>query len=119
MEIYPETARFVLGEIQFNMLDEMEVPTAPFNQMSVKRSLAFGGAGGAFAALCILGVMALFRRTARDPEELKKVTSLKCLAMFPHLQVKARKNQGQQRISVLDERTPHGTGRACARSACG
>ena len=59
LEIYPETARFVLGEIQFNMLDEMEVPTAPFNQMSVKRSLAFGGAGGAFAALCILGVIAL------------------------------------------------------------
>ena len=108
LEIYPETARFVLGEIQFNMLDEMEVPTAPFNQMSVKRSLAFGGAGGAFAALCILGVMALFRRTARDPEEMKRVTSLKCLAMLPHLQEKARKNQGQQRISVLDERTPHG-----------
>lgn len=117
LEIYPETARFVLGEIQFNMLDEMEVPTAPFNQMSVKRSLAFGGAGGAFAALCILGVMALFRRTARDPEELKKVTSLKCLAMFPHLQVKARKNQGQQRISVLDERTPHGY-RESMRSLC-
>lgn len=108
LEIYPETARFVLGEIQFNMLDELEVPEAPFNQMSMKRSLVLGGAGGLFAAVCILAVMALFRKTARDPEEMKKVTSLKCLAMLPHLQVKARKNQGQQRISVLDERLPYG-----------
>ena len=38
LEIYPETARFVLGEIQFNMLDEMEVPKHPYNQMSVKKS---------------------------------------------------------------------------------
>lgn len=108
LEIYPETARFVLGEIQFNMLDEMEVPKHPYNQMSVKKSLAAGAAAGLLLACCILGVLSLLRRTARDPEEMKQVTSLKCLAMIPHIQVKARKNQSRRRISVLDERTPYG-----------
>ena len=108
LEIYPETARFVLGEIQFNMLDEMEVPKHPYNQMSVKKSLAAGAVAGLLLACGILGVLSLLRRTARDPEEMKQVTSLKCLAMIPHIQVKARKNQSRRRISVLDERTPYG-----------
>ena len=90
------------------MLDEMEVQKHPYNQMSVKKSLAAGAAAGLLLACCILGVLSLLRRTARGPEEMKQVTSLKCLAMIPHIQVKARKNQSRRRISVLDERTPYG-----------
>ena len=106
--IYPETARFVLGEIRFQMLDEAETPSAPFNQMSVKRALATGGAAGLVLGLFILGLLALFRRTARDPEEMKRITSLRCLAMIPYMPVKARRSQKRQSISVLDARTPHG-----------
>ena len=46
LEIYPETARFVLGDIQFNYLDEPETPAEPYNQIGTLRSLALGGAGG-------------------------------------------------------------------------
>ena len=76
LEIYPQTARFVLGEIRFNMLDEPETPDAPYNQMSVKRSAALGGLAGLFIAACILGLMALLRQTARDQDEMKEITSL-------------------------------------------
>ncbi len=91
--VYPDTARFVLGDIQFNMLDEPSTPTEPFNQMGIKRSVAFGGLGGLVLSVCILGVLALFRQTARDQDEMKEITSLRCLAAVPLVRLKARKNQ--------------------------
>ncbi len=108
LEIYPETAQFVLGDIQFNYLNEPETPTAPFNQISTARSLAMGGAGGAVIALVILGLSALMRRTARSPEEMKKITSLRCLALVPHVRSKARKTQKLRSLSVTDSRVPYG-----------
>lgn len=104
LDIYPETARFVLGDIQFNMIDEPEIPNAPYNRMSTRRCLAFGGGVGACAGICILGLLALFRRTARDPEEMKRITNLRCLALVPEIRFKARKNQKNRRISAVDER---------------
>ena len=108
LEIYPQTARFVLGEIRFNMLDEPEVPQAPFNQMGLKRSVAAGACGGLFLMLCILGVLALLRQTVRDQDEMKEITSLKCLGTVPQVHLKARKNQKKKKISALDNRLPHG-----------
>ena len=107
LDIYPDTARFVLGDIQFNLIDEPETPQAPYNRMGIRRCLVFGGVAGAFVGTCILGVLALLRRTARDPEEMKKVTSLRCLASVPQIHFKARRNQKSRSISVLDERLPY------------
>lgn len=108
LEIYPDTARFVLGDIQFSYLDEPETPTEPFNRVGTKRSLVYGGLGGALAGCMILGIMALLRKTARNPEEMRKITSLRCLAMIPKVRFKARKSGGKHRISVLDKRLSYG-----------
>ena len=35
LEIYPETARFILGRIEFNILNEAEVPREPYNTFSI------------------------------------------------------------------------------------
>ena len=75
LEIYPETARFVLGDIQFNYLDEPETPAEPYNQIGLRRTLFLGGAAGGLLGILILGLMALFRKTARNPEEMQKITS--------------------------------------------
>ena len=108
MDIYPETARFVLGEIRFSLLDEPQVPSQPYNQVSMKRSLALGGGGGALVSLCILGLLSMFRGTVRNAEEMKKITSLRCLAAVPAVRFKARGKQSRQNLSVLEERTPFG-----------
>ena len=108
LEIYPETERFVLGDIQFNYLNEPETPTEPFNHIGLRRTLVLGGGAGALAGILILGLMALFRRTARNPEEMQKITSLRCLAMIPQVRFKARKKQKKQKISVLDKRISYG-----------
>lgn len=108
LEIYPTTARFVLGDIEFNFLDEPELPESPYNHMGTLRVLVFGGCGGGFAALLLLGLLALFRRTARNTEEMKKITSLRCMATIPQVRFKARKQQKSQNISADDKRVPYG-----------
>ncbi len=107
LEIYPETARFVLGDIAFNYLDEPETPTAPFNSLSIPRSIVLGGGAGAFVALCFLGITALFRRTARNTEEMKKITSLRCLASVPQVRFKARKKQKNTSMLLWDKKVPY------------
>ena len=108
LEIYPETARFVLGDIQFSYLNEPETPRQPFNHVSPLRSLAMGGAAGLFLGLAILGLMALFRRTARNTEEMKKITSLRCLASVPYVRMKARNAKKIRPLSVTDRRISYG-----------
>lgn len=108
LAIYPDTAKFVLGDIRFNLIDEPKTPQAPYNRMGTKRCLAFGGCTGLAVSLAILGMYALLRRTARDPEEMKKVTSLRCLASVPQVHMKARRKMSNaQKLSVLDERLPY------------
>jgi len=108
LEIYPETARFVLGSIQFDLLDEPETPTQPYNQMGIIQSLVLGGGIGGLLGILLLGVNAFFRKTAKTPEEMRKITSLRCLATVPQIHFKARKKQKKQKISVLDKRISYG-----------
>lgn len=108
LELYPETARFVLGEIEFNYLDEPETPQEPCNSPDLLRSLGIGGGAGMLAAICFLGLSALFRKTARSVEEMKQITSLRCLASVPQVNFKARKKQQNHSISVWEKRVHHG-----------
>ena len=60
--------------------------------MGIKRSVAFGGLGGTGLVSVYPCVLALFRQTARDQDEMKEITSLRCLAAVPLVRLKARKN---------------------------
>ena len=108
LEIYPETARFVLGDIQFSYLNEPETPQQPFNHISPLRCLVMGGAAGVFLGLAFLGLTALFRRTVRSTEEMKKITSLRCLASVPYVRMKARNAKKVRPLSVTDRRISYG-----------
>ena len=108
LEIYPQTARFVLGSIQFNLLDEPQLPQEPCNGDGMKRAILLGGGGGVLLGCFLLGLTALFRKTAANPEEMKKITSLRCLAAIPLVHFKARKKKQKQTLSILDKRLSYG-----------
>lgn len=108
LEIYPETARFVLGTIQFNLLDTPQTPTAPYNRPEPVKVLEIGILAGAAAGVLVLGIMAFFRRTAKTPEDMKRFTSLKCLAVIPYVKFKARGHKINTSLSVLNRRLPYG-----------
>lgn len=109
LQVYPEVSRFVLGDIEFHLIDEIQTPTAPYNQPSLKRILGYGGLGGLMLAVLIVGLMALLSNTIKTIDDMAAVSSLECLAVLPQTKQKARKNSVANRhLSVLDPRTTHG-----------
>lgn len=109
LDVYPEVSRFVLGDIELNLIDELQTPLTPYNVPSWKRVLLLGGGGGLFLAACIVLLMALLNNAIKTAEDMEKLTSLDCLGALPEVKQKARKNSaGSQYVSILDPRTPHG-----------
>lgn len=108
LAVYPEVSWFVLGDIEFHLIDDIETPTAPYNEPSLWRILGYGGLGGLAAAVLIVGLMALFNHTIKTTEDMERMFSLVCLGALPQVRQKARKNSAARRcLSVLDPRTPH------------
>lgn len=108
IEAYPDAARFVLGDIQFHMINNPQMPTLPYNNLSFFKTVSLGVLIGAGIGLVVLGSMAFFRKTVKTVDEMKRITSLKCMATLPKVKFKARKTQKQNRISILDRRISHG-----------
>lgn len=109
LEIYPEVSRFVLGDIQFNLIDEIKTPTAPVNEPSLHRILGYGVLGGVCLAALIVGLAALFNNTVKTAQDMESISSMICLGALPEVHAKARKkNAGSRYLSALDPRTTHG-----------
>lgn len=109
MTVYPQVARFVLGSIEFHLLNDIETPAEPYNVWPVPKILLAGGAGGLFLACAIVCLMALFHNTVKTTENMEKVTSVEYLGALPAVHQKARKNSNAARyISALDPRSTHG-----------
>ena len=109
LEIYPEVSRFVLGDIELNLIDELQTPEAPYNVPSWKRILLLGGGGGLCLAAALVLLMAFLNNTVKTTEDMERFSSLECLGALPEVRQKARKNStASQYVSVLDPRTPHG-----------
>lgn len=109
LRVYPEVSRFVLGEIEFHLIDEIQTPTEPYNRPSLRRIVGYGGLGGLGLAMLIVGLMALLSNTIKTVGDMEKVSSLECFAVLPETKQKARKNSTANKyLSVLDPRTTHG-----------
>lgn len=109
LEVYPEVSRFVLGDIAFNLIDEISTPTAPVNEPSQRRIWGYGVMGGACAAALVVGLVALFNNTIKTAEDLESVSSMVCLGALPEIRAKARKRSSASRyVSALDKRVSHG-----------
>ena len=91
IEIYPDVARFVLGQIQFHMINNPQLPTDPYNKLTFTNTVLVGGIIGLVSGTIILGCMALFRKTVKNPEDMKRITNLNCMATIPQVKFKARK----------------------------
>lgn len=109
LEVYPEVSRFVLGTIEFHLIDEIQTPSEPYNKPSLKQIVGYGGMGGLCLAVLIVCLIALFSNTIKTVEDMEKVSSLECFAVLPETKQKARKNSPAGKyLSVLDPRTTHG-----------
>lgn len=108
IEIYPEAAHFVLGDISFSMLTQPQIPSEPYNRPSIGKSCLIGAGLGMLLSMAILLLLAIFRKNVCAKEEMRKITSMRCLAMLPRVHVKARTKKRTMQHSFLNPSLPHG-----------
>lgn len=105
---YPDVARFVIGNIKFNMIDMPELAAEPYNMPSYPAETAKGAVFGLVLGFVILILLALCTKTVRRTEELTGVINLTCLGKIPEVRRKARRNQTEQRLNITEEHTDSG-----------
>lgn len=109
LTVYPEVSRFVLGDIELHLIDDIQTPTSPYNVPSLSRLLIMGAMAGFVIAALITLLVTLLNNTITTPEDMARYSSLECLGILPYVEQKARKNSAASRyISVSDPRTPYG-----------
>lgn len=108
VRVYPEVARFVIGDIRFNMIDNPAQPAEPYNKPDYKRVFLKWSFVGAAAAVLMIGILALMRKTVQDSKDLSAVMNLECLSSLPKVRFKARSRENHQQISVLNGRISQG-----------
>lgn len=108
IEIYPEAAHFVLGDINFSMLTQPQIPAEPYNRPSMWKSCLMGAGLGCLLSLAILVLLSMFRKNLCTKEEMRRITSMRCLATLPRIQVKARTKKRTASLSFLNPSLPHG-----------
>ncbi len=86
--VYPEVAEYVLGEIEFEFLNEPELQEEPVNRPNVKKDLMLGALAGGALSMGILLIYALLRKTIRNEDDLKQTLNTPLLGMLPEVKEK-------------------------------
>ena len=99
VEIYPQAAANILGNVSLQPLEEPEVNPEPLNQLTPTRSVVRYALIGLVLGLLLIGVNAYLRRTVHTTEDLQKLVNTPCIGTLPNVRFKAR--TGANRNVVL------------------
>ena len=83
MEVFPNAARYVVGDLMVEMLEEPKASAAPANAVNLPEMAVIGGFLGVVLAAGILLLIAMSVRTVRMPEELEAELNMSCLGIVP------------------------------------
>lgn len=108
IEVYPEVSQYVIGETQFQMVEEPEMSKSPVNRPHYKKALVYGAGGGMMLGCLWILLYALTRKTIRQPEDLKNILNTTCLATLPEQKKIQKKNQVEEVVSILSENADPG-----------
>ncbi|MDO4974574.1 MAG: polysaccharide biosynthesis tyrosine autokinase [Eubacteriales bacterium] len=100
IENYPQVARYVIGKTTLTMLDYSGVPSSPVNGVSRRALIMRGLEIGGLVYLALLAALIVTRRTVESEEDLKRYTSLRCLATIPRTFIKRRSGKKQPKLLV-------------------
>lgn len=108
IKVYPDVARFVIGDTKFNMIDVPEAPSEPYNKPSYTGQVKKGALIGAAAGIVFIVLYALFKKTVQKPDELKYDMSLSCMGNIPAVKFKARGKKRKNRLFYFDKNIEQG-----------
>lgn len=83
VELFPDSARYIVGDMYMDLLEEPTVEEEPTNLLSDWLLLAVGAFLGFAGGSGILLFMVWSLRTVHRPEELEELVNMPCLGLVP------------------------------------
>ncbi len=110
MENYPEIARYVVGNIKFNVIRSPILPTEPYNKPAyfdeIFKSVTYGLILGLILLLCYT----VLRTTVRTKKDIRNNLNIKCLGIIPYIILKKNSREGKEPLlinsNLTDDRFP-------------
>ncbi len=88
MENYPDIAKYVVGNIKFNIITSPVLPTEPYNKPAYSDEVLKGITYGLIIGFLFLLCYTAFRTTIRTKKDIKANLNIKCLGVIPHIILK-------------------------------
>lgn len=90
VDIYPQAAANILGNITLEPLENPEVSDQPTNVLNPTRTVIKYALFGLAVGLALIALTAYLRKTVHSSEELQNLVSTPCLGVLPKVRFKAR-----------------------------
>lgn len=98
MENYPDIAKYVVGNIKFNIITSPVLPTEPYNKPTYSNEVFKGVSYGLIIGLVLLLCYTALRTTIRTKKDIRANLNIKCLGVIPHI---IRKNPRKEKEPLL------------------
>ena len=85
MKNYPSIAKYVVGNIKFNIITSPVLPTAPYNSPTYFDEAFQGFSYGLIIGVVLLLCYAALRTTIRTKKDIRAHLNIKCLGVIPHI----------------------------------
>lgn len=107
MENYPDIARYVVGNIKFNIITSPVLPSSPYNEPTYFDEVFKGVTYGLILGVVLLLCYAALRTTIRTKKDVRAHLNIKCLGVIPHIIAKnAKKATLLINTKISDARFP-------------
>lgn len=103
MSVYYDAARYVLGDMETEIIEGPIVSQTPYNTPSLIKSALLGAGIGVFLCAAVLLIYALFRRTVFEPTDLENYINMQCFGVIPILQSKRNLKDDQSSVCSSNE----------------
>lgn len=105
MENYPDIAKYVVGNIKFNIITSPILPTEPYNEPTYFNEVFKGVTYGLVIGLVFLLCYTALRTTIRTKKDIRANLNVKCLGVIPYIIIKKNSRKEKEHLLINSKLT--------------
>lgn len=105
MENYPEIAKYVVGNIKFNVIRSPILPEEPYNDPGYFDEIFKSVTYGILLGLIFLLFYTVLRTTVRTKKDIKNNFDIKCLGIIPRIVIKKNSKESAEPLLISSNLT--------------
>ena len=104
IENYPDAAKYVVGNIRFDMIETPVVASSPYNKSNYTANAMEGAVIGLAIGMCFILLYALMRRTIKANDDIKRELNLTSLGTVPIVKFRRYVKPEDRRVLFTSEK---------------